>query len=110
MRKVTTNKMEILSQDNVEEFFEILLITTFVSIGNKYGMVEVRFIIKEGAASYSTKIYEAKVGMLSTIKGRRSVRIRIGNILPEIKSESLVADDLTITAEDPESISIGKIN
>lgn len=84
---------------------------TFVGRGYKDWTVEVRFITKVEAALHATNFFRnEKVNLLSTYKDKRSVRLRIGKVKPEIKLEWVVAAILSITEDNPEIITVSKIN
>lgn len=83
---------------------------TFVGRDSKHCTVEVRFATTENTTSHATKILRSEVILLPTYKSRRSVRLRVGRVIPEIKLESVTVAVLSTTEETPEIVSVSKIN
>lgn len=75
MHAVASNGIEILLENDIEEFLGTVMITaTFMGCERKYGTVEVRLANKEGATSHATEsLRSKKVILLPTYKGRKSV-------------------------------------
>uniref|UniRef100_A0A0L8GL55 Uncharacterized protein n=1 Tax=Octopus bimaculoides TaxID=37653 RepID=A0A0L8GL55_OCTBM len=96
--------MEELTEEEIEECLgEIVNEAMYIGRGRKFGTVEVRFATIEEATKHATNILRStKIALLPSYRGRRSVRIRIPRVPPEIKPEWLVATVLAETKEDPE--------
>uniref|UniRef100_A0A0L8FKL1 CCHC-type domain-containing protein n=1 Tax=Octopus bimaculoides TaxID=37653 RepID=A0A0L8FKL1_OCTBM len=101
---VETCKIEMVTEEGIEECLgEIVNESMYINRGRKFGTVEMRFATIEKATKHATTILKTpKIALLPSYRERRSVRIRIPRVPPEIKPKWLVATVLAATKEDPE--------